>query len=165
MTESRSVICNLTRKITSAPEVNFHAPEVELSAQFFSSNYSLQFKIWIHFFKADENEFRGAGNVKRIETSAQITSMKSKSSAAEAIGRTKKKGKKGGKNRKKREKMKIEHRKRQKSAVVVHGSFDISSLRSWQSFIENLVQSQKMDRFSAKLVRRLYLQYLFHQCL
>ena len=45
MTESRSVICNLTRKITSAPEVNFHAPEVELSAQFFSSNYSLQFKI------------------------------------------------------------------------------------------------------------------------
>ena len=46
------------------------------------------------FFKADENEFRGAGNVKRIETSAQITSMKSKSSAAEAIGRTKKKRKK-----------------------------------------------------------------------
>ena len=90
MTESRSVICNLTRKITSAPEVNFHAPEVELSAQFFSSNYSLQFKICIHFFKADENEFRGAGNVKRIETSAQITSMKSKSSAAEAIARTKK---------------------------------------------------------------------------
>ena len=80
-------------------------------------------------FDADENEFREAGNVKRIETSAQITSMKSKSSAAEAIGRKKKK-KKGGKNRKKREKMKIEHRKRQKSAVVVHGSFDISSLRS-----------------------------------
>ena len=53
--------------------------------------------------------------------------MKSKSSAAEAMywDRTKK-----GKNRKKREKMKIEHRKRQKSAVVVHGSFDISSLRS-----------------------------------
>ena len=91
----------------------------------------LQFAVQdTYFFKADENEFRGAGNVKRIETSAQITSMKSKSSAAEAIGRTKKKGKKGGKNRKKREKMKIEHRKRQKSAVVVHGSFDISSLRS-----------------------------------
>ena len=50
--------------------------------------------ICIHFFKADENEFRGAGNVKRIETSAQITSMKSKSSAAEAIGRTKKREKK-----------------------------------------------------------------------
>ena len=64
-----------------------------MSARFFSSNYSLQFKIST-FFKADENEFRGAGNVKRIETSAQITSMKSKSSAAEAIGRTKKKGKK-----------------------------------------------------------------------
>ena len=91
----------------------------------------MQFKIST-FFNADENEFRGAGNVKRIETSAQITSMKSKSSAAEAIywDRTKKKEKKGGKNRKKREKMKIEHRKRQKSAVVVHGSFDISSLRS-----------------------------------
>ena len=99
-----------------------------MGARFFSSNYSLQFKITT-FFNVDENEFRGAGNVKRIETSAQITSMKSKSSAAEAIGRTKKR-KKGGKNRKKREKMKIEHRKRQKSAVVVHGSFDISSLRS-----------------------------------
>ena len=48
----------------------------------------------IHFFNVDENEFRGARNVKRIETSAQITSMKSKSSAAEAIGRTKKKEKK-----------------------------------------------------------------------
>ena len=61
----------------------------------------------IHFFNADENEFRVAGDVKRIETSARITSMKSKSSAAEAIGRTKKKRKKGGKNRKKREKIPV----------------------------------------------------------
>ena len=163
MTESRSVICNLTRKITSAPEVNFHAPEVELSAQFFSSNYSLQFKVST-FLKLMKTNFEELEMSKELRHQHKLHQWNQKAAQQKLLGEQKKR-KKGGKNRKKREKMKIEHRKRQKSAVVVHGSFDISSLRSWQSrsFIENLVQSQKMDRFSAKLVRRLYFQYLFHQ--
>ena len=73
-----------------APEVNLHAPEVSLRMRSGIARaiflVKSQFAVLetIHFFDADENEFRGAGNVKRIETSAQITSMKSKSSAAEA---------------------------------------------------------------------------------
>ena len=163
MTESRSAICNLTRKITRAPEVNLHAPEVELSARFFSSNYSLQFKIPT-FLKLMKTNFEELEMSKELRHQHKLHQWNQRAAQQKLLGEQKKR-KKGGKNRKKREKMKIEHRKRQKSAVVVHGSFDISSLRSWQSrsFIENLVQSQKMDRFSAKLVRRLYFQYLFHQ--
>ena len=165
MTESRSAICNLTRKITRAPEVNLHAPEVELSARFFSSNYSLQFKIPT-FLKLMKTNFEELEMSKELRHQHKLHQWNQRAAQQKLLGEQKRK--KGGKNRKKREKMKIEHRKRQKSAVVVHGSFDISSLRSWQSrsFIENLVQSQKMDRFSAKLVRRLYFQqHFFHQCL
>ena len=88
------------REKLPAPKVNLHAPEVSLRMRSGVSRaiflIKSQFAVLdtIHFFDADENEFRVAGNVKRIETSAQITSMKSKSSAAEAIGRRKKEEKK-----------------------------------------------------------------------
>ena len=100
MTESRSVICNLTKKNTrTGSQFACPGPEVSLRMRTGKARaiflVKLQFAVQDnHFFNSDENEFRGAGNVKRIETSAQITSMKSKSSAAEAIGRTKKKKKK-----------------------------------------------------------------------
>ena len=98
MTESRSVICNLTKKIVTRVYARTGSQFMRTGSQITRATFFVksQFAVLgIHFFDDEENEFRVvAGNVKRIETSARITSMKSKSSAAEAIGRTKKKRKK-----------------------------------------------------------------------
>ena len=167
MTESRSVICNLTKKISRTGS-QFACPGSGIERATFSSNYSLQFKIST-FLKLMKTNFEELEMSKELRHQHKLHQWNQRAAQQKLLGEQKKrkKGGKNRKNRKKREKMKIEHRKRQRSAVVVHGSFDISSLRSWQSrsFIENLVQSQKMDRFSAKLVKRLYFRYLFHQCL